>query len=920
MKRTLPRNLSHLCFVAILVLAAIDSRACGTGTTTITNLPALNLGGYQVYALNPKGELTGFFYDATHGPHAFIYETGALADLGTLGGAMSFGYAMNSAGQVAGQADLGTSSQSHAFLYTGGSLTDLGTLGGSQSSAAAINETGQVAGNSLTAGDAGPVAFLYANGSMMGLGTLGSNYSSAFALNNAGMVVGESGLADGAIHGFLYANGVLSDLGTLGSNYSSAFALNDAGLIVGESSISSGDTHAFIYANGVMTDLGTFGGTYSTAFVVNTNSQVAGVATTTNDQETHGFLYDHGTMTDLGTLGGTYSSVWTINNRAQVVGDSATTNGTRHAFLWEKNKMVDLNTLLPANSGWELISAQFINDSDRIVGFGLYGGANQWFVMDLSSGNNPPLAIAGPDQTVDCQAQVSLDGSASTDPDHDPLMFEWSLGDTILGTNATLTVSLPLGTNVLILKVTDPCGACGQTNVLVTVLDSAPPTVSCPNDISAANDAGKCSATLTVGAPTVSDDCGTTAPVGVRSDNLSLTDPYPVGLTIITWTETDIQNNKAACNQTVTVNDTEKPVVHPPANIAVKNDAGQCSASVSFAANPTDNCGVASTVYEVGATSISSPYIFPVGQTIVNVTVTDIHNNTASASFTVTVIDNEPPSIACPPDLVISAGGACTAVTLSATDLGTPVVSDNCGVANVSCNAPANFPIGVTTVNWTVTDVNGNSTTCSQKVSVTTDNSIAANFNGTAISAGETVWFSAVLKPKLPKNFSGPITIRFLGQKIASSQFNLAVPDATVIFDDVPCARTTCDGSGRWTTVAPKSGLAGNFFLSGLAYTLPQSLPGGLQAVTWSGTFITDTPGVTLKWQWAAAVYTQFGSACNEVKSTDDTKGDCTYQNSDHAGTPESSKQYVIGGARGGGGSNWTGSLSGTQAVAPCGP
>src|SRR5439155_361606 len=39
--------------------------------------------------------------------------------------------------------------------------------------------------------------------------------------------------------------------------------------------------------------------------------------------------------------------------------------------------------------------------------------------------------------------------------------------------------------------------------------------------------------------------------------------------------------------------------------------------------------------------------------------------------------------------------------------------------------------------------------------------------------------------------------------------------------------------------------------------------------------------------------------------------------NSDHAGTPEAFKPYVIGGARGGGGSNYTGSLSGTVAVAP---
>ena len=83
--------------------------------------------------------------------------------------------------------------------------------------------------------------------------------------------------------------------------------------------------------------------------------------------------------------------------------------------------------------------------------------------------------------------------------------------------------------------------------------------------------------------------------------------------------------------------------------------------------------------------------------------------------------------------------------------------------------------------------------------------------------------------------------------------------------------------------------------------------------------FLASSTGVSLQWQWGAAVYTQFGATGSiNVKSTDDTKGDCTYKNSDHAGTPENFKAYVVGGARGGGGSNWTGSYSGTQSVAPC--
>jgi hypothetical protein len=80
-----------------------------------------------------------------------------------------------------------------------------------------------------------------------------------------------------------------------------------------------------------------------------------------------------------------------------------------------------------------------------------------------------------------------------------------------------------------------------------------------------------------------------------------------------------------------------------------------------------------------------------------------------------------------------------------------------------------------------------------------------------------------------------------------------------------------------------------------------------------------DTPGVSLQWQWAAAAYTSFNSNNNAlgVKPVDDNKAS-VYKNSDHAGTPENFKSKVTGGATGGGGSNYTGSYSGTVAVGPC--
>lgn len=166
---------------------------------------------------------------------------------------------------------------------------------------------------------------------------------------------------------------------------------------------------------------------------------------------------------------------------------------------------------------------------------------------------------------------------------------------------------------------------------------------------------------------------------------------------------------------------------------------------------------------------------------------------------------------------------------------------------------------------------------------------------------------------------ASPVTIRFTQQTISSANFTLSVPDASVTFDPAATTATTTFIGGMRVTVAPSSGLAGNTFLSPLGYLVPTNLPGGISNLTWSGTISSDTRGVSAQWKWAAAVYTNFSADYNAlgVKPVDDNHAS-QYQNSDHAGTPENFKPYVTGGVRGRGGSNYTGSLSGTVRVGPC--
>jgi hypothetical protein len=151
-----------------------------------------------------------------------------------------------------------------------------------------------------------------------------------------------------------------------------------------------------------------------------------------------------------------------------------------------------------------------------------------------------------------------------------------------------------------------------------------------------------------------------------------------------------------------------------PTNITANNAVGTCGNTVTWTA-PTGSddqgCVTVTSSHNSGDT-------FPVGVTTVTYTATDEQGLTGTSSFTVTVTDNELPTITAPADVQVTA--ALNTCTASAT-LGSATTADNCGVATTTNNAPATFPVGTTTVVWTVTDVNGNVATANQIVTVVPD-------------------------------------------------------------------------------------------------------------------------------------------------------------------------------------------------------
>jgi len=240
-------------------------------------------------------------------------------------------------------------------------------------------------------------AFVYRDGRVVDLGTLpGDDISVGFGLNDAGWVVGESDrlAADNSLSRYravLWRDGVATDLGTLGGGVATARAVNNRGQVVGVSCtagdgavFSCGDYAAFLWQDRRMANLGSLGGGGTFPRRINDAGQVVGDSRTA-DGATRAFLWQGGALRALGTLGGATSAAWGLNGAGQIVGRAATGDyRPDHAFLADPRfgaGLLDLNALIPADSGWTLTWATAINDRGQIVGQGTYGGATRAFLL-----------------------------------------------------------------------------------------------------------------------------------------------------------------------------------------------------------------------------------------------------------------------------------------------------------------------------------------------------------------------------------------------------------------------------------------------------------------------------------------------------------------------------------------------------------
>jgi len=352
--------------------------------------------------------------------HGFVFQNGAKTDLGILPNGINSQVNWISAnGLIAGNADntladplLGTPFQIRGtFWGHDGVITDIGALPGTYISGPfAVNNRGEVVGAAMNT--------IPDSNSMLGLG-----YQT---------------------RAFYWKNGTMQDLGTLGTGTDAyATLINDRGQVVGVSYINSVPspvcpflltTGSFIWdkKNG-MRDIGDLGGTCTMATDINNRGQVVGVSGLPGDSVAHPFIWEAATgMTDLvgassantswlwwapptvntnGTVAGMacdpvhcYSLLWrktggkwaqtllatdvvsvSINDSEQVIGYGS------FPFLWEDGgPAVDMNTLVPPNSGITLHEAVQINNRGEIAVQGSDSSGNNHAVLLIPCDENHP--------------------------------------------------------------------------------------------------------------------------------------------------------------------------------------------------------------------------------------------------------------------------------------------------------------------------------------------------------------------------------------------------------------------------------------------------------------------------------------------------------------------------------------------------
>ena len=257
----------------------------------------------------------------------------------------------------------------------------------------------------------------------------------------------------------------------------------------------------------------------------------------------------------------------------------------------------------------------------------------------------------------------------------------------------------PLGETIITWTAVDVMGNASTTEQKVIVVDNTAPILQTPEDI-------VIEATSIDNNEIELGEAGATDNGEIISISNDAPEFIPLGDTIITWTVSDSSENTASDTQLVSVVDTTSPEISPVDDLTYE------ATSIDENTVSLDNPSV-SDIQDVTITN-DAPEFFPLGETVVTWTATDIVGNTSTTEQKVIVVDTTTPDLTIPEDQIVEA----TSIEETLVEIGEAESNDITGISSITNNAPEVFSLGSTVVTWTSIDNNGNSTTYEQTITV----------------------------------------------------------------------------------------------------------------------------------------------------------------------------------------------------------
>ncbi len=416
----------------------------------------------------------------------------------------------------------------------------------------------------------------------------------------------------------------------------------------------------------------------------------------------------------------------------------------------------------------------------------------------------------------------------------------------------------PFGTTTVNCSASDTSGNLGTGSFTVTVVDTNPPWLALPNNPTTREATNGSGAIVTYSATAQDSVDGPLVPSCAPASGSQ----FAFGETTVTCTVTDAHGNTGTGSFTVIVRDTTAPFLNIPSGTQNREATNSGGAIVTYTATANDS--VDGAITPICTPSSGSQFAF--GSTLVECSAMDSHGNTRTGSFTILVVDTNPPTLGLPNGTqtrqATSLAGAIVFYTASANDTADGPLLPSCHPAS-----GAQFPFGQTTVNCSATDAHGNTRSGSFVVDVvdTTPPQISTPFSinqQATLPAGAVVTFTATAFDSV----SGPRPVSC--NPASGSTFPIATTTVTCTASDTrgnTASRsfpvTVTPGPPVVTITSPDTDAIVAGSVQVFAET-SSAMPIATMTINGVPAFVrgTPAPGVV---QWGAVLFVSPGTALN---------------------------------------------------------